>query len=298
METGELQKRFERIRVWAQKGERAPHKPLLLLWALGRLQAGKPRLVPFMEIEEPLRNLLREFGPPRKSYHPEFPFWHLQTDHLWEIPGMETLPRRRGSSNVTAKNLREGGIAGGFPVEVFTALRNDPVLLGTLARRILQGSFPESYHDDLLSAVGLELPVSGVEMETRTLRIRDPEFRERILRAYGQECCVCGISLRLGSALVGIEAAHIKWHQAGGPDMEANGLCLCTLHHKLFDRGVWGFDESRRILVSEDAAGPGAEDWLYRFQHQVLRPPRRTDYLPRDVFRNWHVAEVLRHPFS
>jgi putative restriction endonuclease len=38
---------------------------------------------------------------------------------------------------------------------------------------------------------------------------------------------------------LGLEAAHIKWFQAGGPDIEANGLAMCSLHHKLFDLGVF-----------------------------------------------------------
>ena len=42
----------------------------------------------------------------------------------------------------------------------------------------------------------------------------------------------------LDQETLGIEAAHIKWHQAGGPDTEDNGLALCTLHHKRFDRGA------------------------------------------------------------
>jgi hypothetical protein len=31
------------------------------------------------------RKAHEEFGPPRKSPHPELPFCHLQTDRIWEI---------------------------------------------------------------------------------------------------------------------------------------------------------------------------------------------------------------------
>ncbi|MBT3074843.1 HNH endonuclease [Streptomyces sp. COG21] len=54
---------------------------------------------------------------------------------------------------------------------------------------------------------------------------------------------------------VGLEAAHVRWWSHDGPDEVDNGLCLCSLHHKLFDRGVLGLGEDRRILVSQRFVG-------------------------------------------
>jgi len=36
-------------------------------------------------LEPDLERLLFEFGPPRKAYHPEYPFWRLQNDGVWEV---------------------------------------------------------------------------------------------------------------------------------------------------------------------------------------------------------------------
>src|SRR5262249_51332783 len=72
-----LLKRFEELSVWRQGDLRAPHKPLLVLYALGRWQRGLTE-VSFREAEPELTALLREFGPPRRSDHPEQPFWRLQ----------------------------------------------------------------------------------------------------------------------------------------------------------------------------------------------------------------------------
>src|SRR5437588_7846441 len=54
-----------------------------------------------------------------------------------------------------------------------------------------------------------------------------------------------------GSVSVGLDAAHIRWHQAGGPDREGNGLALCVLHHKLFDLGAFTVSPSGLLLVSD-----------------------------------------------
>ncbi|NLJ81412.1 MAG: hypothetical protein GX335_10370 [Firmicutes bacterium] len=55
------------------------------------------------------------------------------------------------------------------------------------------------------------------------------------------ECpwAVCGFNIRIGTSPVGLEASHIKWRQFSGPDLEINGLALCSLHHRLFDRGAF-----------------------------------------------------------
>lgn len=40
MASEEILRRFENLKVWKRSGEIAPHKPLLVLYALGRWQRG------------------------------------------------------------------------------------------------------------------------------------------------------------------------------------------------------------------------------------------------------------------
>jgi putative restriction endonuclease len=53
---------FRRVKVWKRGAERAPHKPLLLLYALGRCSRGEERETPFREVDEQLSMLLAECG--------------------------------------------------------------------------------------------------------------------------------------------------------------------------------------------------------------------------------------------
>jgi len=48
----ELLERAESIQTWKQGGVRAPHKPLLLLLGLSRVQHDQPRLVSFQQVED------------------------------------------------------------------------------------------------------------------------------------------------------------------------------------------------------------------------------------------------------
>lgn len=126
---------------------------------------------------------------------------------------------------------------------------------------------------------------------------RDPAFRRDVLRAYRRRCAVCSFDARLGDALVGLEAAHIQWHQAGGPPRVTNGLALCSLHHKLFDRGVFTLDDDRRVVVSEELSGSAAtEAWMIRFHGQPIVGPSAPGQRADPAFLAWHRWEVFREP--
>jgi len=54
---------FENIRRAQRAGVYAPHKQLLILLALARVQRGDARMVEFTSMDEVLKQLLAEFGP-------------------------------------------------------------------------------------------------------------------------------------------------------------------------------------------------------------------------------------------
>lgn len=201
--TDETLERFRHLNVWKRNDVRAPHKPLLVLLALGRLQAGSDRLLPYDEIDRPLTQLLEDFGPPRKSPHSELPFFHLQTDGVWEIDDRVPLRIRRGSKNPLKSDLKSLRIAGGFTEEVFRELKRRPELVRQLARQILVTHFPESLHDSICAAAGVAL--DGSERSKR-----DPAFRSAVISAWGHRCTFCGFSVQLDGCDLALEAAHIR----------------------------------------------------------------------------------------
>ncbi|MEG3070228.1 MAG: restriction endonuclease [Candidatus Syntrophopropionicum ammoniitolerans] len=226
----ELIKRFLSIRIWKRGDQRAPHKPLLILFMLGRVQRREPRLVTYAEVMEPLQWLLDDFGPPRRS-SPEYPFYHLAGDGIWEF---SFTGARSIVGSPTARFLLDNNASGGFSADVYAALIDNPCLLRTIASRILNEHFPPSMHTEILLAAGLNLDaLDAVEVETGAAsRIRDSKFRERILVAYSFKCAVCGFNVWLGRLPVALEAAHISLHQAGGRTRRITGCCfaLCTIN--------------------------------------------------------------------
>jgi putative restriction endonuclease len=98
------------LNVWKSGDTRAPHKPLLMLLALGRLGSGAGRLATFEEWAAPLAKLLEEFGPPRKVTHTEYPFWRLQADQLWEVLDGGRLTKGRGNTDPLKVSSSNSGL--------------------------------------------------------------------------------------------------------------------------------------------------------------------------------------------
>ncbi|WP_019998900.1 HNH endonuclease [Aureimonas ureilytica] len=80
----------------------------------------------------------------------------------------------------------------------------------------------------------------AVQETRRALRALD--FSSRVLSAYGHRCAMCGIQLRL------IDGAHIlPVAHADSTDQTSNGIALCALHHRAYDRSLIAFDEKFKI---------------------------------------------------
>lgn len=298
MKHDEFLRTLDRLNLWRRDGQRAPHKPLLLLLALGRVARGRDRLTRYRDIEGPLKALLVRFGPPRKSLHPEFPFGRLRTDGLWEIPGDEALPATT-SGDLHSRALIAHDAMGGFTEPLYELLLSNPRLVHEATQALLDGHFPRSLHDDIRTAAGLPYHIADAPLRPDATG-RDPAFRDQVLREYERRCAVCGFDIRIQDELLGLEAAHIKWHAAGGPDIVPNGLALCVVHHKALDRGALGLKSDQRgfkVLISSEFHGQsGALRWLRDFHDQPLRPPQSNESKPRLEFVTWHAREVFRKP--
>ena len=288
--------RLSRVVVNIHKNRRAPNKPLLLLLALGRVTDGRERLAAYTEIEKPLKKLLAEFGPPRKTIHPEQPFGHLRTDGLWEIPGDSILPAS-SSGTLLVGGLREHSAKGGFPEDIFQLLKQNPRIVHSAAQLILERHFPHTRHDRIRAACNL--PAIREKYPARVSK-RDRAFRTDVLSAYGNCCAACGYDLRLNDVVFGIDAAHIKWHSQSGPDIVPNGLALCSLHHVALDSGALGLsqrenDEVVKLLVSSKVAGGEAARRLLNLHGEPLRRPATVEFSPCKEYIKWHQDQVF-HP--
>ena len=295
--------RFRTLTVWKNSGRRAPNKPLLALWAIGRCLQGEPRLAPYTLVEKELGKLLKQFGPPRKTIHTEAPFWRMRGDGVWEIDHPE-LVRTTSKEDAYETDLRRHDIHGGLTEADYAAFRSDPSLARHVADELVAMHFPFTLHDEVLEATGIpeRLGLSGEQGHdedwvTGRRRRRDSHFRGRVLNAYGSRCAVCKFAGRIGGTPLALEAAHIKWHEAKGPDVVENGLSLCALHHDLFDSGAFTILPELKVIVADVIQGAGVTAALGRYHGEPLRaPPLEGFPQPDPKFLSWHRKEVFKVP--
>lgn len=110
--------------------------------------------------------------------------------------------------------------------------------------------------------------------------LRDANFKDRVLTAYSSACAMCGVQLRLLDAAHILPAAH-----PDSTDETSNGVALCALHHRAYDRGFITFDSKYRIHRNEDMEhefqASGLDGGLADFQARLFPiievPPDRAD---------------------
>ena len=116
--------------------------------------------------------------------------------------------------------------------------------------------------------------------------LRDINFRDRVLTAYKHHCAFCGIQLKL------LDSAHIlpASHPASN-DLTSNGIALCALHHRAYDRSLITFDPSFRTKINlrkiQELKETGHDGGLKKFSKNIrpilILPPDRRDR-PRKEF--------------
>lgn len=284
-----LQAAISNVSTWRKGDQCAPHKPLLLLLVLSQYLKGHSRLFDYgQEIHEPLTKLLADFGPKRRDYYPNMPFWRLRTDGFWTLENIEGCKPRKGNIQPTKRELIGNHVSGGFDESSYQILRDAPEMINKLALQIMTERFPESLQTLLADRLGFDF--------TSLMKARDPRFREIVLRAYHSRCAFCGYDLRLDGALVGLEAAHIRWKQYGGPCEVNNGLALCSLHHSAFDMGAIGIDVHMTIRISGGVnRSPVVDQLFWQRDGQKLYLPRDKFFWPAEHFVEWHQNQVFKY---
>ena len=90
---------------------------------------------------------------------------------------------------------------------------------------------------------------TGTQITAMQSRIGQFEFAKQVKNLYSNRCCVPGCSVSDPRFLV---AAHIaRWTDNEGRRGDlSNGLCLCLMHDKSFELGLFSLDDQLNIFVN------------------------------------------------
>lgn len=115
-------------------------------------------------------------------------------------------------------------------------------------------------------------------------RLHQRAFREKVLKAYRQQCAMCRLKhMEL------LDAAHIiPDSDPEGDPVISNGLSLCKIHHAAYDKNILGVRPDLKIEVRGDILketdGPMLQYGLQKLNGTEIVVPFKSDLKPNKLF--------------
>ena len=281
----------------------APHKPVLLLSILDRMEEGSAGQMPIDgRLFELFRNNWRLLVISQNASDITLPLHHLSDGLGWQLVGRDgsVIERKLSSQQQILKLVSHGRFGDDFAGFLQSRECRD------LARMVLLDTYFPATKGSYLATKGMpaymqEIEQAVMEGTAQPLRyarwdegyVRDWKFRVAVLQAYNNTCCMSGLHVEPGFSLV--QACHILPHAKLGPDHIANGLALCANLHLAFDRGLISLSDDFRLLTHRDLTESTSPYGIRQLQgRQILLPVRESHFPGRDYLR-WHRE---RHGFG
>ena len=118
-------------------------------------------------------------------------------------------------------------------------------------------------------------------------KVRDRQFRKRVLDVYDRRCALTGMQLINGGGRAEAQAAHIMSVEAGGPDTVANGIALSGTVHWMFDRGLIALSDAGDILLSSKINDITSIERLI-YPSRCAQLPENESLRPHPRYLAWH----------
>lgn len=139
-----------------------------------------------------------------------------------------------------------------------------------------------------------QLPIGTSKSVVIRQRVGQRFFRDAVLMAYNNRCCITGISV---PSL--LEACHISsWKDdEKNRTNPKNGLCLNSLFHKAFDKYLLTITPNYEIVISEkmisDVADSHFASYLKGLQHRHIYLPDK--FIPDVNFLAFHNEQFFKN---
>ena len=149
MTNSEILKLFSSINCARLGDGYAPHKPILILLLLERILNGHGNNFKFVELDHDLKKWLEKHGSNNASNTRNEPFWRLKNDGVWDITGPIELSSQ--SSTPTPNQLIEANVSAQLKDDLYQGIRNNPELIGEIAKSLVTQFISESLQSSLLA---------------------------------------------------------------------------------------------------------------------------------------------------
>lgn len=190
------------------------------------------------------------------------------------------VPFRDGDGNLEKGLVNDQGVLSGMKQWAVRELAPED-----FARIVDRGLAEEGSLETRVSSLSLD-PGKSVRPLTDG-EIRERNFQQTVLRAYGKRCAISGLRLINGGGCAEVSAARIRPSDQGGPDVGSNGIALSGTAGWMFERGLVGIADNFEIMISSRSNDPKSIGSMINDTGRLILPGRVSER-PGAEFMNWH----------
>ena len=171
--------------------------------------------------------------------------------------------------------------------EIWNEFRNDWERLVSESQKLLEKLHAKPSTPEKEEIIAIKIPSGDTEKKVvTTQRIYQDFFRRSVLSSHNNRCCISAIETP--QLLV---AGHIiPWSESKEHRLNPeNGLALCVLFDKAFDRGLMTIDEQFKVVYSKQirsSVNAFVKASLLIYEGKKITLPNR--FCPRLEFLQWH----------
>jgi len=306
-------KQFSKLNRATVNGDKAPHKPILLLCII--------QLIEIKEITENTIFITPELVATFKDIwsllvrNPKFtanfslPFFHLQSDKFWHLhtyPGKEIILTSSHSIKSFA-HLKEAVWYASFDEPLFALLMNENDRL-ILKQTLLGVYFPQFHRLTLYqpNSIANEIANQILKETSATYQrqieradeeeifIRNGVFKKLIPTIYNHCCCISRMRIVSTYNIQMIDACHIIPFAVSHDDTIVNGIPLCPNLHRAFDRGLITINEDYKVIVSQSFHEDEQAYSIKQYEGAMIALPKEKKYYPAVDNLAWHSKHVFK----
>jgi putative restriction endonuclease len=289
-------KKLSRLRTAKIHGFSAPHKPVLLLAIITRIEKGEienNKIYIDPDLVATFKDLWhRLVHSTTFSANFSLPFYHLKSDGFWHLHtciGREILLTASHSIKSFAQ-LKEVIDYASFNEDLFTLFTNQHTR-EMLKQTLLSTYFPSTHNlsanneliTTIINQILYEPPASyktkAAYFDEEEIFIRGGVFKKEIPKIYNYTCCISGMRVIADKEVQMIDACHIVPFSESGDDTISNGLSLCPNLHRAFDRGLIAINEEYRVIVKPFHEGENAYS-IKQFEGIQINLPKEKEFHP------------------
>lgn len=276
------------------KGEKAPHKPILLLSLIEGIEK--------KEIKHNEIKITSELVASFKGFWSQLvkdsrftenfslPFFHLQSDGFWHL---QTLPGREivltsSHSIKSFSHLKEVIHCTYLDQELFNLLQNEHTRQ-VIKQTILDTYFPNAFLqpnrligeiiNQILHEPAAIYKTKAENFDEEEIFVRSGIFKKEIPKIYNYACAISGMRIITDADIQMIDACHIVPFSESHDDTITNGISLCPNLHRAFDRGLISLDAEYRVLVKPFIEQENFYS-IKQFESRQIQFPNHKQYFP------------------